>query len=825
MKITNESQAALGGPWAQLGGDPTGGEGEVPIDCCNPGTDPPPDRAEDQDVFTVNSPATGGIVQQKVGAYHAPAGAFTLSFDTTPTNGNTMVAFVFGTDGNAAEVTTSGWTKRQEGTANGDHVEIWTKVAGAAEPTGVSLGVVSGSNTVHRLVLFEVAGSYDTSAHETDQSASSPLTGPSITAAADGVLLSAFIGQVATYMGDPTWTPQGGLIEDSFLRQSPGRLVSWVGHLAVVAGAYDPSLTTTALYSGRLTANAAIIIGATPTAVEWNVPAPNTVDDDDATYQEIEGEDVLQIDLGGPFRIVRSRLLVGADDAGTRTYQIGGANEADFSDLVTLGSISFAATGSFTPDDLDLTWTTDQSYRYFQLTGSDENRRVFSWELYEPDTSQGQDHTHDSIEAEIASNSAALDAHVSEILTHLTAETDDTLVLAPDGLGGVEFRAETGGGMTNPMTTAADLIVGGVAGAPARLAKGSDGQVLTVDPTTHLLVWATPSSGFSDPMTSRGDIIIRNASNVTARLAKGGADTYLGSDGTDVAYSAVTDAKLSTSDITTNNVVSTKHGFAPKSPSDATKFLNGAATPDYAQVLDSDLSTSDITTNDASTSKHGFLKKLDNSAGHYMDGTGAWSTPAGTYAPPTLQSFVQTAEAFQSGATTCVVTITPTNGNRMIAFVGANGRGVTSVTQTNVTWTQLYTGNDGTVWTEIWIGVVNASPGTTATFNFASSTRSQIIVKEVTNAYSAVGTAVTATGGVTFLAAGPLTAAAGAQVIGVIVAASGGSGTSVMSCPFTLPTAGGQARMFWGTSIGTPVTAIAINNGGFQTRVAMMVLS
>lgn len=48
----------------------------------------------------------------------------------------------------------------------------------------------------------------------------------------------------------------------------------------------------------------------------------------------------------------------------------------------------------------------------------------------------------------------------------------------------------------------------------------------------------------------------------------------------------VTDANLSTSDITTNNCSTSKHGFAPKAPNDATKFLNGlcayatpAATP------------------------------------------------------------------------------------------------------------------------------------------------------------------------------------------------------------------------------------------------------
>jgi hypothetical protein len=129
--------------------------------------------------------------------------------------------------------------------------------------------------------------------------------------------------------------------------------------------------------------------------------------------------------------------------------------------------------------------------------------------------------------------------------------------------------------VTNPLTTQDDLWVGGASGAPSRLAKGTDGQVLTVDPTTHHLVWAASASGFADPMTTRGDIIVRNSSNTTARLAKGAADTYLGSDGTDVSYSAVTDAKLSTSDVTTNNVSTSKHGFAPKAPNDATKYLDG----------------------------------------------------------------------------------------------------------------------------------------------------------------------------------------------------------------------------------------------------------
>lgn len=90
-----------------------------------------------------------------------------------------------------------------------------------------------------------------------------------------------------------------------------------------------------------------------------------------------------------------------------------------------------------------------------------------------------------------------------------------------------------------------------------------------------------------------------------------------------------TDADLSLSNIATNNVSSTKHGFAPISPADATQFLNGAATPAFAAVKDSDLSTSNITTNDVSTSKHGFAPILPNDATKYLDGTGAYSVPAG----------------------------------------------------------------------------------------------------------------------------------------------------------------------------------------------------
>jgi len=50
----------------------------------------------------------------------------------------------------------------------------------------------------------------------------------------------------------------------------------------------------------------------------------------------------------------------------------------------------------------------------------------------------------------------------------------------------------------------------------------------------------------------------------------------------DGASALVTEADQSTSDVTTQDVTSTKHGYAPKSPGDSSKFLDGSATPAWS---------------------------------------------------------------------------------------------------------------------------------------------------------------------------------------------------------------------------------------------------
>lgn len=153
----------------------------------------------------------------------------------------------------------------------------------------------------------------------------------------------------------------------------------------------------------------------------------------------------------------------------------------------------------------------------------------------------------------------------------------------------------------NPMTTQDDIIVGGAspAGGPTRLGKGSDGQVLTVDPTTHHLVWASPTGGMSNPMTTVGDLIV--GGTVTGGVA---APARLG--------------------------VGT-----------ATQLLHGGTTPAYSAVLPADLDVSaDNTTADATTGHHGLLPKLGGGTTNFLRADGSWASPGGGSSPLTTKGDV-----------------------------------------------------------------------------------------------------------------------------------------------------------------------------------------
>jgi hypothetical protein len=86
-------------------------------------------------------------------------------------------------------------------------------------------------------------------------------------------------------------------------------------------------------------------------------------------------------------------------------------------------------------------------------------------------------------EVKLARHAGDLDDDGHEIVeTGITAETDATLVLAPDGAGGVEFRAETGGAGATFATPAIVLGTVAAAGAATTVIR-SDSTIVAFDAT------------------------------------------------------------------------------------------------------------------------------------------------------------------------------------------------------------------------------------------------------------------------------------------------------------------------------------------------------
>lgn len=152
--------------------------------------------------------------------------------------------------------------------------------------------------------------------------------------------------------------------------------------------------------------------------------------------------------------------------------------------------------------------------------------------------------------------------------------------------------------------------------------------------------------------------------------------------------------------ITTNNASTLSGGTVPLARMDANITTNNASTISSGTLADArlsgnvsllgssisegELSTSDVTTANASTSKHGFLPKLNNDATYYMDGTGAWSVPAGGGGGSGTDTNAWHFRGDPTPATTNAF-IGPTNGNTFSIHMQENGRNNSEVARF---WTQ-----------------------------------------------------------------------------------------------------------------------------------------
>ncbi len=136
---------------------------------------------------------------------------------------------------------------------------------------------------------------------------------------------------------------------------------------------------------------------------------------------------------------------------------------------------------------------------------------------------------------------------------------------------------------------------------------------------------------------------------------------------------------------------------------------------------DADLSISDITTNNVSTSAHGFAPKAPNDATKFLDGTGAYSTPSGsgTAALILLEQHTASSSAtldFTTGITSTyddyiirLIDVVPANSSVDLFFRVSTNGGSSYDTSSNYFWGWNYVPNTGAA------GIVQGTSATSIT--------------------------------------------------------------------------------------------------------------
>jgi hypothetical protein len=137
--------------------------------------------------------------------------------------------------------------------------------------------------------------------------------------------------------------------------------------------------------------------------------------------------------------------------------------------------------------------------------------------------------------------------------------------------------------------------------------------------------WVIFNLKMSNPMDSLGDIIYGGAAGAPTKLAAGAAGTVL-HGGSAPSWSKVVESDIQLAVNTTNDVSSTKHGFAPKLPGDPDQYLNGQGNWVTPASIANAYTTQSFTNQTSVTVTHGF--------GAYplvqvIDGTGAVLIPKG----------------------------------------------------------------------------------------------------------------------------------------------------------------------------------------------------
>ena len=379
MKITNEGAAPPILNVTDMAGNPV-----LPA----PGTEPddPTDVALDSAATVPITPAASIAVVQSAVETEQVQASIDVTLTDAPIPGNILVAVQTTRSNKTPLGPGDGWTAHPDGTAiadppSGTKTGMWWKVVEDGEAQTVHLTISAGDRHIAAVVEIEGATSLVDSAEIEDQHGTALSI--SATVDADEAIIIAAFGDAVSDAGSQSVTPDGSSTElvDQKASGSFNPLM-WVAYrLIAAANAGTYAVAGTVSGSDRDWAGQVLAFKKTAGDVIW-VDAPEVVDGDDATYDESTEADGLHIDLGGENILDSVRLLIGSETSGSKSYDLYGANESDYSDEVLVTAKTFTATGSFTPDEEIYTVTSGTGYRYWRFEGPTETRHWFTVEMF-----------------------------------------------------------------------------------------------------------------------------------------------------------------------------------------------------------------------------------------------------------------------------------------------------------------------------------------------------------------------------------------------------------------------------------------------------------
>lgn len=114
-------------------------------------------------------------------------------------------------------------------------------------------------------------------------------------------------------------------------------------------------------------------------------------------------------------------------------------------------------------------------------------------------------------------------------------------------------------------------------------------------------------------------------------------DTFAGvsgGDGTDGGSGTVDESDITLYDVTTDNATTSRHGFLRKLSGNASEYLDGTgnwtvpSSGFFGSITEAQISLSDVTTDDVTTSRHGFVPKAPNDTTKFLRGDATWAVVA-----------------------------------------------------------------------------------------------------------------------------------------------------------------------------------------------------